>query len=702
MHRHWTPALLAFGVAVAGTAGCERAFLHDLPILLEPGECGDQTLAGDERCDEGTANSDEPNATCRSDCTLRRCGDGVTDDSSEFGEACDAGNANADTSDAPCRRNCTLPFCGDGITDPGRDEVCDAGGDNADTPDATCRLDCQSQRCGDGIIDTGEQCDDGDASAGDGCGTTCQVEIGFGCDGIPSECRAVFYVDVDATGGGDGSSWADAFTDLTDALTSANASEMIWIAAGTYRPRLDAGGGIPANPRHATFAPSPGVAIYGGFAGNETLLSQRDPGLHTATLSGDIGTLGDPVDNCRHVVWVAASTQTLLINGITITGGHADPSEPTGVGGGGIVCFAGCRVRIVNGILVDNAAVIGGALVIDSGGDVVVRDSVFADNQTIEMAGYSDEGGAAIYAAGSTLTIAGCLFQDNIADSSPDHRGGAVYLISQPSAGFHSVTTVTNSVFQDNVADEGAGIYADEGALTIVGSSFERGTSWRGGGISTHVVAPLTVDASLFYGNRANIPWIFPADGGAVAMAGLSGGNPDDHPATISNSIFVGNVADRGGGIWSQFLNPTIINCTFVDNEAVLSASSGGALWNFWGIPSLQNSILVRNAGGDIGNDTVDPAYQTVVRHSCIQGGYDGIGNIDVADPLFARDPDDGGDGWGDANDDHGDLHLQDGSPCLGIGDNNALPEELTTDLDGNPRIAGDDGDVDAGAYERP
>ena len=55
-----------------------------------------------------------------------------------------------------------------------------------------------------------------------------------------------------------------------------------------------------------------------------------------------------------------------------------------------------------------------------------------------------------------------------------------------------------------------------------------------------------------------------------------------------------------------------------------------------------------------------------------------GDGNID-ADPMFVRDPCDGGDGWGDdpctpgtdegANDDYGDLHLQGPSPCIDTGD---------------------------------
>jgi len=44
------------------------------------------------------------------------------------------------------------------------------------------------------------------------------------------------------------------------------------------------------------------------------------------------------------------------------------------------------------------------------------------------------------------------------------------------------------------------------------------------------------------------------------------------------------------------------------------------------------------------------------------------------------------------------------GSPCIDTGSNDAVPEDVTTDLDGNPRIVDGDGDsvatVDMGAYE--
>ncbi|MCA9284546.1 MAG: hypothetical protein KDA22_05000, partial [Phycisphaerales bacterium] len=85
----------------------------------------------------------------------------------------------------------------------------------------------------------------------------------------------VLYVRADAPPGGEGTSWGTAFQDLQDALSAAEASNgsvaSIWVAAGTYRP--DAGTGL----RSLTFALPGGVAVLGGFAGDETDLAQRNP-----------------------------------------------------------------------------------------------------------------------------------------------------------------------------------------------------------------------------------------------------------------------------------------------------------------------------------------------------------------------------------------------------------------------------------------
>ncbi|MGH7895711.1 MAG: hypothetical protein ACREQL_13650, partial [Candidatus Binatia bacterium] len=45
--------------------------------------------------------------------------------------------------------------------------------------------------CGDGVVDTGEGCDDGDSTPGDGCSALCQVEACWSCSGAPSTCSTL-------------------------------------------------------------------------------------------------------------------------------------------------------------------------------------------------------------------------------------------------------------------------------------------------------------------------------------------------------------------------------------------------------------------------------------------------------------------------------------------------------------------------------
>jgi len=99
---------------------------------------------------------------------------------------------------------------------------------------------------------------------------------------------------------------------------------------------------------------------------------------------------------------------------------------------------------------------------------------------------------------------------------------------------------------------------------------------------------------------------------------------------------------------------------------------------------------------GDSSEEIIVLLGTTTVTYSDVQGGFPGTGNID-GDPLFV-DPD------------NGDLRLQAGSPCIDAGDNTAVTEGITTDLDGNPRFLDvpetpDTGNgtlpiVDMGAYE--
>tara|TARA_R110002126_G_scaffold72364_1_gene180878 strand:+ start:35496 stop:39446 length:3951 start_codon:yes stop_codon:yes gene_type:complete len=142
------------------------------------------------------------------------------------------------------------------------------------------------------------------------------------------------YVDVNASGNNDGSSWANAYTNLHDAIDEAGSgTQTIWVAKGTYKPTTL----LTANNtdvRRVTFLINNPVKIYGGFLGNEMSLDARDSKLNATILSGDLNGDDSAIitdvettrqDNAYHVVSIKGNfADGGFIDGFTITGGNSN------------------------------------------------------------------------------------------------------------------------------------------------------------------------------------------------------------------------------------------------------------------------------------------------------------------------------------------------------------------------------------------
>lgn len=85
--------------------------------------------------------------------------------------------------------------------------------------------------------------------------------------------------------------------------------------------------------RDSTFQLVDRVAVYGGFAGTETSLSERDWAANVTVLSGDIGTAVES-DNSYHAVTGNGTNVTAVLDGFTITEGYANGSGQDETGGG--------------------------------------------------------------------------------------------------------------------------------------------------------------------------------------------------------------------------------------------------------------------------------------------------------------------------------------------------------------------------------
>jgi len=124
----------------------------------------------------------------------------------------------------------------------------------------------------------------------------------------------VYYVDADATGLANGTSWTDAFTHVQDALDAATGGDEVWVAEGAYEEHI-----VMKN----------GVGLYGGFDATETSRDQRDWAAHHSILTGGGGPFpAPPIQGAVIVIKDLAGPDT-RVDGFTITGGH-------GYHGGGI------------------------------------------------------------------------------------------------------------------------------------------------------------------------------------------------------------------------------------------------------------------------------------------------------------------------------------------------------------------------------
>jgi hypothetical protein len=139
-----------------------------------------------------------------------------------------------------------------------------------------------------------------------------------------TECLSsgICYVDHQASGNQDGSSWTHAYRSLEQALDRAKHCPditQIWIAGGTYTPYDEAG-------RSAWYDVPQGVSLYGGFEGDETAIEERVYGAFPTILSGDIGTPGSEADDLYHVLRILPGTEQVLLDGLSIRDGLSNGS----------------------------------------------------------------------------------------------------------------------------------------------------------------------------------------------------------------------------------------------------------------------------------------------------------------------------------------------------------------------------------------
>ncbi|MEK6799631.1 MAG: right-handed parallel beta-helix repeat-containing protein [Planctomycetota bacterium] len=547
---------------------------------------------------------------------------------------------------------------------------------------------------------------------------------------VASSAQVVHHVDQRALGRSDGTSWADAFVDLQDALAVAQAGDEIWVAGGTYAP--DCGTGD----RAMAFTVPSGVRMYGGFSGVEQCREDRDWTASETILSGDLNGDDGPndcaefsdccrkhdapgcdnlecqtrvcdlydlccvpgsywsmsscvfiaerecsdlfgnwrrTDNSYIVVEVSdASTETLL-DGLTIRGAFRTAVEGLTISGG-----YGMRAHRAG---------------------AVVRNTRFVENSSAGAWGWEANG----------ISFVACKFHDNYSASL--FMSGRVYLTD---------TDVYNN-------GQGAGVI--RGPFFVTNCRFVSGE--RSYGVLLSASGDFVVSDSILVGNSG---WAITHDGRALITGCTFDGNygglfldgsgahvrdsvfvRNTHSAMslngsnvrLSNSIVVGNGIQTGyGAIYSSEGALTIDNCSIVGNHAG-GWQAGGVVTDWGSRVTVRNSIFWDNTAtngpnvvdGEAGSfylyeDEIYPSSTLDINYSIVNGWtgtFGGAGNSG-ADPVFA-DLDGLDDVPGTLDDD---LRLTPGSPAINAGaPYGGMP---ATDLDGVPRALC--GWPDVGAYE--
>ncbi|MDY7108455.1 MAG: hypothetical protein SYC29_07435 [Planctomycetota bacterium] len=204
----------------------------------------------------------------------------------------------------------------------------------------------------------------------------------------------------------------------------------------------------------------------------------------------------------------------------------------------------------------------------------------------------------------------------------------------------------------------------------------------------------------------------YPYGGGALSVV-------DFADLIVENCIIRRCVADYGGAVFCyRDGNPTLADCLIVDNHCLRNAS---AIYSAYSHPKLINNTIIENIIENEDNPYVEscgvlsfigkPVFSNNIvrdndprvyylhrqlrhnkafctRYNNIEDYAEGVGNIDT-DPRFVDPP-------------AGDYRLLVGSPCIDAADNDAVPDNLISDLGGEARFVDDPDTEDTGHGQPP
>ncbi len=397
--------------------------------------------------------------------------------------------------------------------------------------------------------------------------------------------KVPIYVNANATGSNNGTSWANAYSSLDAAITASTSVNEIWVAAGTYKPAGTA--------RTSTFSLKYGSKLYGGFAGNETLLSERNPKNNIIILSGDIN--GDDnstitaaestrQDNVYHVLTIKGSLRDILVDGFTISGGNAN--GPTLTTGTASAQYYHTR---------------GGAIYVNT---YAMNDYAYVkiQNCILEKNSGSDTGVATGYYAGGVnyqsykLDFDSCIVRNNFSGTNSQ-----ILINGANGFNWNGNSEIKNCLFHNNTSTSGAStLYLSASTsnggnenginVDVINSTFSNNVGVSGNVVKTDNGSNTRFKNCIIYGNGSNAPFL---------IAGSLGG--PSLQSTIS----------QGGQISGINLNP-LFNTDYTLQSGSPAIDSGNNSLIVTGMPiDLNGNNRIVNSIVDMGAYEYDSALGT-------------------------------------------------------------------------------------------
>ncbi len=417
---------------------------------------------------------------------------------------------------------------------------------------------------------------------------------------VGSQACAVCYVDQNAKGKNDGSTWTNAYVHPQLALI--NGCTEIWVAKGVYTPVLT--GSDPT----ASFDIPAGTKMYGGFISGAATLDDRHPFTDFTVLSGDLENNDD-----HSTDWLHRTTENIRGTNsahiLTMYGTTVAPVTPETVIDGFVLTAADNSTNDAEGSALDCSTLDGSAICAPT-----LKNLIVSGNKGRIV------GAAAKFGSGN-MDISNSLFFGNTAASA----GGALSDVG--TGNLH----ISDSAFANNKGAEGGALITYERSA-IENVTFTANGAHYGGAIFLAASSNHTLVNVTFAGNTAVI------NGSAVEVA-------RDVPAAFTNAIFWANTAGSGQDISADIDGTTQIEnsvveggcpsygrCTFVSPEDPKLSSAGfhGGL-TITLLPGIGGSAI------DTGDDVTCPAFDQ--RGFSRSDGHCDIGAVEwqPADEIIFR-----------------------------------------------------------------